>query len=63
MRLDGKVSVSDDVVSGVPQDVVLRPLMYILYTLKLFHIIGNHIVGYADDTTISVAIPGVLSRP
>ena len=63
VRLDGKVSASIDVVSGFTQRSVLEPLLFILYTSKLFHIVGNHIVGYTDTTKIYAVIPGPLSRP
>ena len=56
MRLDGKISASVDVASGVPQGIVFKPL-FILHTCELFHIVGNYIVGYADDTTIYAVIP------
>ena len=52
MQSDGKVSASVDVVSGVPQGSVLGPLLFILYASELSHIVGNHIVGYADDITV-----------
>ena len=51
VRLDGKISVSVDVVSRVPQSSVLGPLLFILYTSE------NHILGYADDTAICSVIP------
>ena len=57
MRLNGNVRASIDVASGVPQGSVLEPLLFILYTFELFHIVGNHIVGYANDTTIYAVIP------
>ena len=63
MRLDSKVTWSADVVSGVPQGSVLGPLLFILYTSELFHIIGNRIAGYANDAIIYVVIPRPLSRP
>ena len=48
--------------SGVPQGSVFGPLLLILYTFELFHIIGTHIVGYADDTTIYAVIARQSSR-
>ena len=50
-------------VSGVSQGSVLGPLLFILYTSELFHIVGNHIVEYADDTTIYAVICEPLLRP
>ena len=50
-RLDGKVSTSGNLVSGVLQGSVLAPLLFTLYTSEFFHIVGNQSVGYADDTT------------
>ena len=63
IRLDDKASASVDVVSGVPQSSALEPLLFILYTSDRFPITGNHIVGYADDTTIYAIIPSPFSRP
>ena len=62
VRLNGKVSESVAVVSGVPQGSILRAILFILYTSELFHIVGNHIVGYEDDTTIYTVIHGPLLR-
>ena len=63
MCLEGKVSVSDDMVSKVPQGSILEPLLFILYTSELFHIVGNYMVGYEDDTTMHAVIPRPVSRP
>ena len=63
VRLGGKVSASDDVISGVPQGSVLRPLLFILYTSELFHIVANNIAGYADDTVIYAFFPRLLLLP
>ena len=52
-----------DVVSGAHQGRVFEPLLFIFYNSELFHIVGNHIVGYADDTTIYAIIPRQLSHP
>ena len=38
-----------DVVSGVLQGSVFCPLLFLLYTLGLFSILENKLIGYADD--------------
>ena len=39
-----------DVVSGVQQRSVLGPLLFwAMYTLELFYILENELIGYADD--------------
>ena len=62
MRLDGKGSASASAISAVPKGSVLGTLLFILYTSELFQIVGNHIVGYADDTTIYAVFHWVLGR-
>ena len=63
VRLNGKVSTSVDRVSGVAKGSVLGPLLVVLYISELFYIVRNHIVGYADDSTIYEVILRLLSRP
>ena len=46
-----------NVVSGVPQVSVLGPLLFLLYTSKLFSILENKLIGYADDSTLMAAVP------
>ena len=61
--LDDKVSESIDIVSGGTQGSVLGPLLFMLYTSEFLLIVGNHIVGHADDTTIYAVMARSLSRP
>ena len=62
VQFDCKVSMSVNVVSGVVQSNVFGPLLFILYTSELFHIIGSHMVNYSDDTAIYALILRPLSR-
>ena len=55
VRLADKVR-SVNVVSGAPQGSVLESLLFTLYTSDLFHIVGNHIVNYVDDTVIPIPL-------
>ena len=63
MRLDDKFSASVGVVLGAFQGYVLEPLLFVLYTSELFHIVGSHIVSNADDITIYAIVHRPLSRP
>ena len=53
------------------QGSVLGPLLFLLYTLELFSILENKMIGYADDSTliagwpstgVRVRVPESLSR-
>jgi exonuclease III len=44
-----------DLISGVPQGSCLGPLLFIMYTSQLFHLVKKHLPtahGYADDTKL-----------
>ena len=43
--------------SGEPQGSVLSPLLYLLYTSKLFSASENKLIGYADDSTLIAVVP------
>ena len=45
------------VMPGVPQGSVLGPLLFFLYTLELFSILENKLIGYADDSTLMAVVP------
>ena len=55
--VDGCRSKLVNVVSGVQQGSVLGPLFCLLYTSELFSILGNKLIGYADDSTLMVVVP------
>ena len=44
-------------VSEVQQGNVLGPLLFLLYTSKLFSILENKLIGYADDFTLMAVLP------
>ena len=52
--MDGCCSKLVNVVSGVPQDSVLGPLLFLLYTSELFFILENKLIGYAGSTLMAV---------
>ena len=54
---DGCRSKLVNIVSGVPQGSVLGPLLYPLYTSKLFSILENKLIGYANDSTLMAVVP------
>ena len=45
------------VVSGVPRASVLGPSLFLLFPSKLFSILENKLIGYADDYTLMAVEP------
>ena len=57
VMVDGCRSKLVNVVSGVPQGIVLGPLLFFLYTSERFSILENKLIGYADDSTLMAVVP------
>ena len=57
VMVDGCRSKLVNVVSGVPQDSVLGPLLFFLYTSELFSNLEKKQMGYADDSTLMAVVP------
>ena len=62
VMVDGCRSKLVNVVSGVPQDSVLGPLLFFLYTSELFSVLENKLIGYADDSTMIAVVPSTGLR-
>ena len=41
----------------MPQGSVFDLLLFLLYTLELFSILENKLIGYADDSTLIGVVP------
>ena len=59
--VDGCRSKLVNVESGVKQQNVLGPLLFLLYTSEHFSILENRLIDYADDSTLMAVVtsPGV----
>ena len=49
--VDGAASEYIAIISGVPQGCVLGPLLFILYTSRMFELFENRLFAFADDST------------
>ena len=47
--------------SGVPKGSVLGPILFVLYTSDLSHVVDSQVYCYADDTTLVAAVGDVLN--
>ena len=52
VRVNGTISTSIDVLSGVPQGSVLGPALFLIFVADVSSIINNIISMYADDTKL-----------
>ena len=50
-------------VSGVPQESVLGPLLFFLYTREMFELVENRLYSYADHTTLLSVVRKPADRP
>ena len=55
--VDGCRSELVKVLSGVPQDSVLDPALFHLFTLQLFSFQENKLISYANESTLIDVVP------
>ena len=60
--LDGCMSDTVNIVSGVSQGSVLGPLLFILYCSDMWSDLENSLISYADDVTLLAIIPSPHDR-
>ena len=60
--VDGSQGKLVNVVSGVPLENVLGMQLLLLYIAELSSIVANKLHGYADDSTLVVVVPSLLSE-
>ena len=51
------------IVSGVPQESGLDPLLFILHTSEMFEQVDNRLYAYADDSTLMAVVRKPADRP
>ena len=56
VMVDGCRSKLINLVSGVPQESVLGPLLFLLYGSELFSILENKLIGNADDSSLGYCV-------
>ena len=55
--VDGCQNKLVNVILGELQGSILGPLLSLLYTLEFFSILGNKLIGYADDSSLMAVVP------
>ena len=54
--LDGATSVWIAIISGMPQESVLDPLLFILHISEMVELAENRLYAYADDSTLLAVV-------
>ena len=57
VMVDGCRSKLVNIASGVPQGSGLGMLLFIMYISKLFSILENELIGYANDSAMMAVVP------
>ena len=63
VMVHGAVSEWILIISGMPHESVLGPLLFILYTSEMFELFENRLFAYADDSTLLAVLPKPVDRP
>ena len=58
--VDGCWSKQVNVVSEILQGSVLGLLLFLVYTLELFFILENKLIGHANDSTLITVVPSTV---
>ena len=61
--VDGAASKWIPIISGVRQGSVLCPILFILYTSKIFKLVENRLFAYTDDSTLLGVVHMLADRP
>ena len=61
--VDGSISESIPIISGVPQGSVLGPLLFVQYTSEIFELVENRLYAYADNSTRLAIVRKPTDRP
>ena len=61
--VDGAASDWIPIISGAPQGSVLGPLLFILYTSKMFEQVENRLFAYEDDSTLLAVVRKPAEKP
>ena len=60
--MDGCRSKLVNVVSGLKQDSVLGPSLFLMHDSEIFSIFQNKLIGYADDSTLMAVVSSPCVR-